>query len=86
MSDVPLQTALRRVIGLLRCWRERMKPRPELCVLDDHILKDLGLTREALRLEATWKFRYSGSIVPFSMSFSRAAGGTLTSHYESLPA
>jgi len=50
-------TALRCVIGLLRRWRERMQSHPELCELDDHILKDVGLTREARRCEAASSFR-----------------------------
>ncbi len=48
-------TALRRVIGLLRRWRERVQSRPQLYDLDDHILRDIGLTREALLLEETWR-------------------------------
>ena len=46
-------TILRRVIGLLRRWRERGRTRPQLCELDDHILQDIGLTRDALLREAT---------------------------------
>ena len=37
---------------MLKCWRERMRSRRQLrdlCALDDHILKDIGLTRVALR-------------------------------------
>jgi uncharacterized protein YjiS (DUF1127 family) len=43
------------LIGLLRRWRKRMKARrqlSELCRLDDHILRDIGLTRSGLRWEA----------------------------------
>jgi uncharacterized protein YjiS (DUF1127 family) len=49
-------TALRRVIGLLRRWRERAHSRPQLCELDDHILQDIGLTREALLRETARPF------------------------------
>lgn len=52
-------TALRRVIGLLRRWRERMRSRRQLnglCELDDHILQDIGLTRSELRREAEKPF------------------------------
>jgi uncharacterized protein YjiS (DUF1127 family) len=40
--------AHRRVIGLLQRWRERARTTPQLCELDDHILRDIGLTRDAL--------------------------------------
>jgi len=50
-------TALRRVIGLLRRWRERVQSRPQLCELDDHILQDIGLTRKARLYEITELFR-----------------------------
>jgi uncharacterized protein YjiS (DUF1127 family) len=50
-------TALRRVIGFLRRWRQRVQSRPQLCELDDHILKDIGLTRKARLSEITLLFR-----------------------------
>jgi uncharacterized protein YjiS (DUF1127 family) len=50
-------TALRRVIGVLRRWRQRVQLRPQLCELDDHILKDIGLTRKARLSEITLLFR-----------------------------
>jgi uncharacterized protein YjiS (DUF1127 family) len=40
--------AHRRVIALLRRWRECARTSPQLCELDDHILRDIGLTRDAL--------------------------------------
>jgi uncharacterized protein YjiS (DUF1127 family) len=40
--------AHRRVIASLRRWRERARTSPQLCELDDHILRDIGLTRDAL--------------------------------------
>jgi uncharacterized protein YjiS (DUF1127 family) len=49
-------TALRRVIGLLRRWRERAHTRRQLCELNDHILQDIGLIRDALLREATRPF------------------------------
>jgi uncharacterized protein YjiS (DUF1127 family) len=49
--------ALRRVIGLLRRWRERVQSRPQLYELDDRILRDIGLTRVALLFEETWQVR-----------------------------
>jgi uncharacterized protein YjiS (DUF1127 family) len=50
-------TALRRVIGFLRRWRQRVQSRAQLCELDDHILKDIGLTRKARLSEITLLFR-----------------------------
>ena len=50
-------TTLRLVMGLLRCWRERARSRSELSELDDHILRDIGLTRDALLHEATKQFQ-----------------------------
>ena len=49
-------TALRRVFSLLRRWLERAHSRRQLCELDDHILQDIGLTRDAVRREATRPF------------------------------
>jgi len=40
-------TILRRLIGLLR-WRDRAHSRSDLCELDDRILQDIGLRRDAL--------------------------------------
>jgi uncharacterized protein YjiS (DUF1127 family) len=50
-------TALRRIIGLLRRWRERVQSRPQLYELDAHILRDIGLTRKARLSEVTQLFR-----------------------------
>jgi uncharacterized protein YjiS (DUF1127 family) len=50
-------TAVRCVIGLLRRWRERVPLRPQLCELDDHLLQDIGFTREARLSEAARLFR-----------------------------
>ena len=52
-------SALWRAIGLLKCWRERMRSRQQvrrLCDLDDHLLQDIGLTRTALLSEVTRPF------------------------------
>jgi uncharacterized protein YjiS (DUF1127 family) len=52
-------TAFRRIIGLLRLWRERMRSRRQLrnlCELDDHVLQDIGWDRAALRFEAEKPF------------------------------
>jgi uncharacterized protein YjiS (DUF1127 family) len=50
-------SALRRVIGLMRCWRQRVQSRPQLYELDDHILQDIGLTREVRLFEISQLFR-----------------------------
>jgi uncharacterized protein YjiS (DUF1127 family) len=42
------KTILRRLIGLLRRWRERAHSCRDLCELDDQILQDIGLKRDAL--------------------------------------
>jgi len=39
-------TILRHLKGLLQHWRERAYSRPELRELDDHILQDIGLSRD----------------------------------------
>jgi len=38
---------------LLQLWRERTRSHPQLCELDDYILRDIGLTRDALLCEST---------------------------------
>ena len=47
---------LRRLVGLLRRWRERAHSRRRLCKPDDHILQDIGPTRDALLREITMPF------------------------------
>ena len=44
-------SVLRRVIRLL--WRERTRSHPQRRELDDYILRDVGLTRDALLCEST---------------------------------
>jgi len=51
------KVAFRRIMGLLRGWRERAHSRRQLCKLDDHILRNIGLTRDALLHEATKQFQ-----------------------------
>ena len=36
---------LRRLIALLRCWRDRARERRILARLDDRLLADIGITR-----------------------------------------
>jgi uncharacterized protein YjiS (DUF1127 family) len=50
---------LRRIARLILVWRERVRSRRQLGALshlDDHLLRDIGLTREALVSEATKPF------------------------------
>jgi uncharacterized protein YjiS (DUF1127 family) len=50
---------LRRLARLIRVWRERVRSRRRLRALshlDDHLLHDIGLTREALLSEAAKPF------------------------------
>jgi uncharacterized protein YjiS (DUF1127 family) len=46
-------SVLRHVIRLLQRWRERARLRPHLHELYDYILRDIGLTRDALLCEST---------------------------------
>jgi len=46
-------SVLRRVMRLLQLWRERTRSHPQLCELDDYILRDIGLTRDTLLCEST---------------------------------
>jgi len=49
--------ATRLVMGWLRRWREHTHSRRRLCELNDHILQDIGLTRDALLHAAIRPFR-----------------------------
>ena len=49
-------TSLRRLMGLLRRSRERAHSRPDLCEVDDRILQDIGLRRDALPHKPTAPF------------------------------
>ena len=46
-------SVLKGVIRLLQLWRERARSHPQLCELDDYMLRDIGLTRDALLCEST---------------------------------
>lgn len=50
--------ALRRFPAMIREWRRRARSRRELLALDDHMLKDIGITRIDARYEAAkWFWR-----------------------------
>ena len=46
-------TVIQRIVGALRLWRRRTRSRQQLRELNDHVLKDIGLSRETLCYEAT---------------------------------
>ena len=48
--------ALRRIAAAIGLWRRRARSRQQLCELNDHLLKDIGLSREAARFEAAKPF------------------------------
>jgi uncharacterized protein YjiS (DUF1127 family) len=47
---------LRRGLDALRLWRERARGRQQLRTLDDHLLRDIGLTRLQAEAEADKPF------------------------------
>jgi uncharacterized protein YjiS (DUF1127 family) len=65
LARLPRQLALapsglpdffRRVLSLVRLWRERARTRRQLCQLDEYELHDIGLTRSAAQWEAAKPF------------------------------
>lgn len=63
---VPLLTAIRRIVAAIRRWRGRARSRQQLRELSDHLLKDIGLRRDALGYEFQRPFRR-----PDRVAFSR---------------
>jgi len=51
-----LANAARRVVAVLKLWRERARSRAELADLDNHTLNDIGLTRIDVAREITKRF------------------------------
>jgi uncharacterized protein YjiS (DUF1127 family) len=49
-------TAIRRLVLTFQEWRRRARSRQELSKLSDHMLKDIGLSREAADREAAKPF------------------------------
>lgn len=47
---------LMRILGLMAAWHERSRQRRELMAMPDHLLKDMGTTREELYQEARKPF------------------------------
>jgi uncharacterized protein YjiS (DUF1127 family) len=45
-----------RTLGALLLWQERARQRANLAALDDHLLKDMGLSRAAAAFEASKPF------------------------------
>ena len=48
--------ALRRLASMIREWRRRTRSRRELLTLNEHLLKDIGITRFDAQYEATKPF------------------------------
>jgi uncharacterized protein YjiS (DUF1127 family) len=61
-----LLAAIRRITAALRLWRRRARARRQLPALSDHLLKDIGLRRDALGYEFQTPFRR-----PDRVAFSR---------------
>ena len=55
-SHIAPLTALRRIAAIIRMCRRRARSREQLCELNDHLLKDIGLSREAACYEAAKPF------------------------------
>ena len=51
-GSIALLTAIRRLSAAIQEWRRRARSRQELSKLSDHMLKDIGLSREAANYEA----------------------------------
>ena len=54
---IALLTAIRRVVTAIRLWPERARSWQQLRELSDHMLKDIGLTREDVGYEFPQPFR-----------------------------
>lgn len=50
------QTPIERLRTALHTWRHRRRSRLDLLALDDHLLKDIGLTRAQVHVEASKPF------------------------------
>jgi uncharacterized protein YjiS (DUF1127 family) len=46
----------RRMVATIRLWRRRVRSRQELRDLSDHLLKDIGLSRDAVACEVAKPF------------------------------
>lgn len=47
---------LARILELMACWDERYRQRRDLMAMPDHLLKDIGVTREEVYREARKPF------------------------------
>lgn len=60
ISSAPNQAGaaswLRRARATVRLWQKRSRDRQELLTLDDHVLRDIGLTPHDVALEARKPF------------------------------
>jgi uncharacterized protein YjiS (DUF1127 family) len=48
---IPILTVIRRIVATVWLWRRRARSRQQLRELSDHMLKDIGLTREKVGYE-----------------------------------
>jgi uncharacterized protein YjiS (DUF1127 family) len=48
---IPILTVIRRILATVWLWRRRARSRQQLRELSDHMLKDIGLTRENVGYE-----------------------------------
>jgi uncharacterized protein YjiS (DUF1127 family) len=51
-----LGAGLRSLLGRIRAWRERARQRRHLAGLNDHMLRDIGLTRGDVMAESSKPF------------------------------
>ena len=54
--SVTLMAGLRWVVRNVHEWNERSRQRQALAELDDHLLKDIGISRPAAAVEASQPF------------------------------
>ena len=55
---IPLMTAIRRIVAGIWLWQGRARSRQQLRELSDHMLKDIGLTRQQVGDEFPQPFRH----------------------------
>ena len=55
---IQLMMAIRRIVAAIRLWHGRVRSGQQLRELSDHMLKDIGLTREQVGYEFPQPFRH----------------------------
>jgi uncharacterized protein YjiS (DUF1127 family) len=51
-----VMTGLQWIVGNVQVWNQRIRQRQALAELDDHLLKDIGVSPTAARIEASQAF------------------------------